>query len=1120
MINKIDLRKKILSRENIYAAIYSIKSYIREINLLSEVDVETYHKLLDPFNHIAIKRQIEECQKRLKKLYKRSDNLFTTEVYFKLKGYDDETKNFTYRPTHVCDLTTQICLVSMLQPLMFLDSEGRKPSEISKLFPENFYGNIPSLDIEHLYQKWQPNYKKYTDDIIEHSKLYAQNSTYLYEIGLDLKDFFPSVNPALVINRIVAHFSDQFTDKELFEETLTKLLYFNISPQNISGWEKVYYPNISQNTPSDIYLTRGIPQGLPQAPFFGTLVMSVIANHLKEIFGEHDAYYYVDDSVIFANIDKQQYDDFLENQPLFLTEYDKDSKSATSNSSKKPLPRFLSNKQLAFLKKIDYHIEYHKDKKSYHRHISKSHLFTGNLSFLRRQVSMTAALNTNIDEYEDASTLNKIQTIIQVIKNELKLAKQQLKEEDNERASHSTKDGRIKLLQRHLRFFLIRERVLLVRDQGKGGLVDYSLKQFQESLLPNDLSDTEKKREYAEGLNEEIFQASYKLIGNHLHKNGLTSFIKKINTFEKQIQPPNANSNYLYYSKDSKALTRPSIPTNHAYESLTQLLKRQFRATLFSCEEVKQKTALKFIHLIKDNHLKIFSHIIPSYALFVAKYSRQFKRKLYNTFFSIIFNVDPSNTLAITKNINRLMSYDELRILSYVRNHLCDVREFEHFAISVLNSDESNVKSISVDMALVSIIETFVRYVGNAQHVDELILTHRKISSLWKNGSKFLNDYTLHNEDHAICLIRQCVHICHTIDYLNIKQNDYYILFLSCYMHDISMVLHPRVDDFCISSIETNSIVTKINNLKSENRHLTNTDHHIILESFKEVYRYFEEKIRKNHAQDSANYILHNEGYNFDFIPKPALHLVADVSKSHYADADGIYAEKSHAKDELFSLKYMKILIRLADLLDMCSDRISFYRMQDMLSSMNSTSRFHWISHLTTESARLESIYKLNNNSDTRDVSEIGWRHWIDEVIQININLNSAYMGNVTNNQICKVCYLKAPFSQTIEKENNHSKEQDPCVLCIVPGNTPNLAQTSCPLTCLWFMEKNRWLINELKHLETYLNAANDRLFKTRFEINYHYTPGTTLPPNMIDYITDYIHELNSYNAGLNDNFS
>lgn len=45
--------------------------------------------------------------------------------------------------------------------------------------------------------------------------------------------------------------------------------------------------------------------------------------------------------------------------------------------------------------------------------------------------------------------------------------------------------------------------------------------------------------------------------------------------------------------------------------------------------------------------------------------------------------------------------------------------------------------------------------------------------------------------------------------------------------------------------------------------------------------------------------------------------MIAKVSESHGWDSIHVYSLKSEAKEELVSIKYMMILIRMADLLDL-----------------------------------------------------------------------------------------------------------------------------------------------------------------------------------------------------------
>ena len=178
---------KIVSGQNIYNAIYCMESYVFEKGLLdshipvksiegdilANNDLELYYALGDKFNLALIDEVIKVCQQRLEKLLTLKDDLFEISVYFKLKGWEDENQTLKFRPLHTARLTDMICMVSILTCLMFEDSkEGRKLSDLSKLIPHNFYGNIPSTDVQYLFKRWQTQYKDYTQSIIDHCRTY------------------------------------------------------------------------------------------------------------------------------------------------------------------------------------------------------------------------------------------------------------------------------------------------------------------------------------------------------------------------------------------------------------------------------------------------------------------------------------------------------------------------------------------------------------------------------------------------------------------------------------------------------------------------------------------------------------------------------------------------------------------------------------------------------------------------------------------------------------------------------------------------------------------------------------------------------------------------------------
>ena len=115
-----------------------------------------------------------------------------------------------------------------------LDKGVRKLSDLSKLLPHNFYGNIPCTNVQYLFHKWQTKYKEYTDEIIEHCRAYQKNHNYLTEVSLDIKNFFPSISPKMLYDYITSKLSKTYKDdKKELSTAVVKLLYFNISKENI-----------------------------------------------------------------------------------------------------------------------------------------------------------------------------------------------------------------------------------------------------------------------------------------------------------------------------------------------------------------------------------------------------------------------------------------------------------------------------------------------------------------------------------------------------------------------------------------------------------------------------------------------------------------------------------------------------------------------------------------------------------------------------------------------------------------------------------------------------------------------------------------------------------------------
>ena len=378
--------------------------------------------------------------------------------------------------------------------------------------------------------------------------------------------------------------------------------------------------------------------------------------------------------------------------------------------------------------------------------------------------------------------------------------------------------------------------------------------------------------------------------------------------------------------------------------------------------------------------LKNINTILKTYSsdryMFVFKNSPEFIRRILNSQISSLLGVDINDSFNIYKINQRALYYFELRILVFIRSSNFNFDDFLVVISEISSNNNSSQYFHKVDLQLLEVLPSFTSHVKDPVHVDKLIKVHQYVSGLWKNGSKFLHFYTLHNEEHSVELIKQCIKIKNTIDYLKLKADDYYILFLACYLHDISMVLHPNLEMFSNDNIDSELLYSewkrdiyellevdyKSDSKKNRIIALENINKanikNLMLSYFTKIDEFFERNIRDNHASQSARFV--KEQHELKFIDNAFLQLVANISEAHSYDAKNIYKVKSSANSDLFDTKYLMIILRLADLLDMSRERISTKFLKQNIKYMSSYSKYHWISHMSINHCHIESDFKPN----------------------------------------------------------------------------------------------------------------------------------------------------------------
>lgn len=1108
----MSLRERILSRSNIFSAIYCLESYVFEKGLLNtnenvyslegriiaNNDLELYYALGDKFNHKLIQDVIGLCIKRLTEILTFNDELFEISVYFKLKSYDKDN-GLKFRPMHTAHLIDMICMVSILVCLMYDDKDKRNLSDLSKLIPHNFYGNLPSTDVQYLFKRWQTQYKEYTQDVIDHCRTYQKNHRFLTEVSLDIRNFFPSVAPQFLYSYIVDKLYSTFKkeDEETLKIAVAKLLYFKVSKNNIEPWLNDYYNTecINQLKEGE-YMNCGIPQGLPQSYFFGNLCMIEVKKRLmQDDFFKGDAYFYVDDSVIYIQSSLNS-DSFKSKISALNDEIEKFCKEKCAVP--KDLSDFFPQKYIDFHSQIEYTIRFHEEGKSSFCHIDNADNHWGGFENLARETSMASNLFWNLDEIDETISYKKCKAISEVVDKEIR----KLKEKEIQDGTDGIKEkdaSRLKMLKRFKKFYLYRVRMLKMKAEETSP--DKLLRDFAERFSVSQIT-VDYLVSLFEINEEEIFQSEYRLLIENFSQIKAKRIAEKVKSIEQKIlevckkDTKQKKSEYLYYQKDvTNSIIMKSYSTD-PYLSLKRWVKEEYKGV----EGLHQNRQFNdFSHFLVYEFDKILKKGLwdDNYMIFILNNSSEYQRRILNAYYSESIHVLCSDACSFVKSNSKKLHYTELRILIRLRNRQFNLNNFRIFVKSLNDSDVSN--QMGIDMALLSVIGTFVNTVRDPEWVDGLVQTHRITKGLWYNGSKFLNSYTLHNEEHAVTLINQSVHIVKTIDYFVLKPIDYYILFLSCYLHDISMVIHPDMYMVSLSNSEIMALISdqmlkmqdevekfkKVDEKDLKNARLKDS-WKFLISIFDTVYGYFENRVRNMHPSDSAGFVLSKSDTLLKYLEPTLLSFVAKVSASHGWDVIDVYGLKSRAKNDIVSLKYLMILIRLADLFDVANDRVNYHLLRQNLNNLSLTSQFHWISHLVTDKLVFDADYETSEDKNIRLDS---WP--ITETLIVKLYLNVKYLTSREKQKSCEGCLC--------------SLKDDHIDIDIVNKRNFSCQRERCTLLCRWMMLKHGWMVNELIALKEYLYSVNNSLVRTEMKFQLYFSNEMDLDADLFDCVVEFL---------------
>ena len=1059
-------------------------SYILNKELLSPKERKELNALKDVFDVPTIEKAIIKVRERLEKVLNEETEYFKVTVFFKPKKYDNG--QMVFRPLHTASLIDQIAMIAMLQVLVYDVGENGKliPSELSRMLPSNFYGNRISFDGNQLFRPWQEQYQEYTTKANEMLYNYCETSEYRYEVSLDLENFFPSINPQVLYNFISTHLPLKWksVDGVTIRTILKKLLIFKLCELNKKelGWYlKTDLTKYGKSADNFDY-AKGMPQGLPHTYFMANIFMLLVRDKYAEVF-PGEMLFYVDDSVIFTNgmhghLDNIAFELAIKelNQSIKAEELHILKDGSKINGNIFPLDYCYRDENYGV-------IVHNANTKSVFAPIHDAKENSGEmyLKGLSRETSNIGFdIFTTFSDEEAGMVLSRTEAILDAIQKELR----RIEKNDPNQKVYSDK------LLRYKKFFAYRKTVLKYRNTGNVEELKNTI--IEDISLRNNL---DKIRIFFEKYSDDILASTIQFVFKRCTDEsvGVRDLIRAVKALSVSLYNDCSKHSYILKAYEPYLRGTSECYEFDLYMSLRKSVGARYHALREQSIVRKCKSFSKDIGNVCSQELFDLLKLskVYDYSDYVRNNSSNLERMMLNAMFSYLFEYEIDDRFTFAKKSRTPIQYSELRVLSMLRN-----RDFSYSGFLEKYRNYTQDEFIqTADYSLLQVMDVFRTFVVCPERIDSLIVIHKYCCDTWKNGSKYLHFYTLHNQEHAVSLIRSSIQLLHAISYFKLKQIDYFILFAACYLHDISMVSLPDTSKFYTGNNEgANCIYTEFieefdikDSIKAK-RTLYN--------AYQKIDEFFEANIRSNHANDSAKEIRSFK--DLDFIEPTMRELIARVSNCHGYDPADVYFEKSVGKSALVNEKFIKILLRLSDLLDMSRYRISKVIFSHNLTNLNRVSRFHWISHLITDGYSLDTKYIPVEMSEASTVGGFLKKRSIVEKLVLTVDVLMSQTTEVANAKKCNF----------ISDSAFDSREDGKTTIRIVCDKDSTCKNQQCNFLCKWFVTKNNYLFEELGALKQYLNNIEDNFFAAEMEVKIRVVANTDIPNEVFDYLKEYVY--------------
>lgn len=727
-------REYLLSDENIYLSIYSLNSYVFEYDLLDANDRELYHSLQDKFDKKVINKVILKVRKRIEELLNKDEEFIEVKVYFKPKKMSKDGLEF--RPLHTTDLITQIAIVAMLHLFVYEIPEKKDYklllSNLSRLIPSDFYGNRVSTKPECLFKSWKKQYQKYNQNSNDALKKYHTSLEYKYEVTLDLENFFPTINPIIIYHYIVknlpAHLKKE--DMNLMKRLLRKLLFCKLVTQLDEKMLKQYYKAFKSQTNNketvkkskDINVcgnikqcefARGIAQGLPQSYFLGNIYMIIVSRIFRNEFSGA-SYFYVDDSVIFTNdVIETEFKEQLKEINKQIEAKEREILQKHSEENLKIYPC----KTKEFYESYLYGVHVHLEEKSVYTRLDSLDEGEVYLKSISRQMSQAGSDFFKMHSDEENKNLEKK---FAVLSEQVKIKSEQLEKSEEPNDSNVTKKFKDRLT-RYYKFFEYRKQKLAAMRQPENKSTKAYKEELKEIIYGKELLkgnnkilekiQTKKrlsKKEsktvlecFVKSYSADIWTAAvgmYQIFADKHEIIKLRNYVVQIDELcfgERQTDFSYLEQTYRELIKREEGISEEylRILYDDPYKSLKQLV--QIKLKLYAnkhyevidnfCKDFQKMQNEDILKFLLDNENGLFNKMKV-----VCANTQRTLRMVMNAIYSYLFNVEISDQPILAKNSKKGLTYGELRILSFLRNPLFNIEEFQKREILLDNGQNEH----------------------------------------------------------------------------------------------------------------------------------------------------------------------------------------------------------------------------------------------------------------------------------------------------------------------------------------------------------------------------------------------------------------------------------------------